>query len=279
MMNNSDSPANVPKYRSSVTAVDFPYSSCSFLHGGSGRRRSDGLGNLGALLLRVSLLRKDLVLGLDDGDVVGERSLGSGFARRIVGQHDFHLDAQNSLTQEDVSDGGVDVLLGGVAAVNHQTIDELHRLGSLTAKLAGNHHFASLGAGLHDKPEDAIAGATNGETADEFVAERLGLSDGAKTAGRNLLGVELDCAIGIVEPLLDDRSEFANALAFVTQHILSPSRQDDDLRARRSHAHLDATVSVFRELTSEELVEFSLEDSILDELSLLGNLNGHLEFL
>merc|ERR1712060_741232 len=81
-------------------------------------------------------------------------SLRSRFARRVMGQHDFHLDAQNTLAQQDVSDGSVDVLLRRTAAVNHQTVDELHRLRSLTAKLAGNNHFATLSAGLHDESED-----------------------------------------------------------------------------------------------------------------------------
>ena len=118
-----------------------------------------------------------------------------------------------------MSDCGVDVLFGGIAAVNHQSVNELHSLGSLTAKLSGNNNFTSLkrtrqdrfnarktalcftpqdtdreqehslsylGAGLHDEPENSIAGASDGETADEFVAERLGLSDGAQTTSRDL---------------------------------------------------------------------------------------------
>ena len=48
------------------------------------------------------------------------------------------------LTQQYVSNGGVDVLFGGVAAVNHKTVHELHRFGSLTAEFAGNDDFASL---------------------------------------------------------------------------------------------------------------------------------------
>jgi len=161
------------------------------------------------------LLRNDLFLRFDDGDVIGKRSLGSRFASGIVRQHDFHFDAQNSLTQEDVSDGGVDVLFGGAAAVNHQPVDELHRLGSLTAKFAGDDHFASLSARFHDESENAIAGASDGQTADKFVAEGFCLSDGAKTASRHLFGVELDGSVGIVESLLNDGCKLADALAFV----------------------------------------------------------------
>merc|ERR1712121_103693 len=193
-------------------------------------------------------------------------------------QHNLHFDTQNTLTQEDVSDGGVDVLFGGIATVNHESVDEFHRLRSLTAKLARDNHFASLGTGFHDESEDSVAGASDSETANKFVAKRLGLSDGAKTSSRNLLGVELDGAIGVVEPLLDDGGEFADSLAFVAQHVLSPRRQDNDLGARWCHAHLDSAVSVFGQFSREELIQLGLEDSILDELSLLGNLNGHLGF-
>ena len=53
-----------------------------------------------------------------------------------------------------------------------------------------------------------------------------------------LLSVKLDGTIGVVEALLHDGSQFADALAFVAQHILGARRKDDDLRARWSHAHL-----------------------------------------
>ena len=48
------------------------------------------------------------------------------------------------LTEEDVSNGAVDVLFGGIATVNHQSVHELHSLGSLTAKLARDNYFATL---------------------------------------------------------------------------------------------------------------------------------------
>ena len=75
-----------------------------------------------------------LFLGLDDGNVVGKRSLGPSLARWIVRQHDLDLDTQDTLTEKDVSDGGVDVLFRGIATVNHQSVHKLHSLGTLTAK-------------------------------------------------------------------------------------------------------------------------------------------------
>ena len=54
----------------------------------------------------------------------------------------------------------------------------------------------------------------------------------------HLLGIQFDGTIGIVEALLNDGGQFTNTLTFVAQHILSARREDDNLRARRRHAHL-----------------------------------------
>jgi len=153
-------------------------------------------------------------------------------------QHDFDFDTEDALSEEDVAHGSVNVFFGGVAAVDHQSVNEFHSLGSLASQLAGDNDFAALGAGLHDEAENAIAGSSHGETTDQLVAKRFSLSDGAKTTGGDLLSVKLDGTIGVVEALLHDGSQFADALAFVTQHILGARRKDDDLRARWSHAHL-----------------------------------------
>ena len=42
-----------------------------------------------------------LFLRLDDGNVVGKRRLGSSLAGGIVGQHDFYLDTQHTLSEKD----------------------------------------------------------------------------------------------------------------------------------------------------------------------------------
>jgi len=155
-------------------------------------------------------------------------------------QHNLHFNTKNALSKENVANGHIDVLLGGVAAVDHQPVDELHRLGSLPTKFPGNDHLAALGARLHDESQDAVAGASDGQTADQLVTERLGLSDRAETASCHLFGVELDGAIGIVEALLHDGSELTDALAFVAQYVLRARGENDDFRARRRHAHLQA---------------------------------------
>jgi hypothetical protein len=70
----------------------------------------------------------------------------------------FLLDSKDTLSEENVSASNIDVIVGGVSGVDHQAVDELHRLGSLTAELAGNDNLATLSSGLHDKTENSVAG-------------------------------------------------------------------------------------------------------------------------
>ena len=64
-----------------------------------------------------------------------------------------YLDAKDSLSEQDVSAGHVHVLIDGVSGVDHQTVNKLHGLGSLSSQLARHNNLTSLGAGLHDETE------------------------------------------------------------------------------------------------------------------------------
>lgn len=75
----------------------------------------------------------------------------------------------------------------------------LHGLSTGGTELAGDDNLASLGAGLHDEAEDTVAGTADGESAEELVAEGLGLSDGGKSTVLDLLGVELEGVLGELE--------------------------------------------------------------------------------
>ena len=61
------------------------------------------------------------------------------------------------LSEEHVTASGVDVVVAGVSGVDHETVDELHGLGSLTAQLARHHHLAPLRPGLHDEAQYTVA--------------------------------------------------------------------------------------------------------------------------
>ncbi len=228
----------------------------------SGRCRV-GLLRLG---FRVGVLRQHLLLGLHDAHVIRQRLPRSHLAIGIPGQHDFHLDAEDALSEEDMPAGRVHVVIGRVSRVDHQTIDELHGLGALSSKLARDDDLAALSARLHDEAEDAVAGASHGQAADQLVTKRLGLGDGAKSPSRDFLGVELDRVLRKVESLLDDGREFTDASAFLAQDVLRPRRHDDDFGPRRRHSDLDAGVAVLGQLAGQKLVQFGFEDAIGDKL-------------
>lgn len=54
-------------------------------------------------------------------------------------------------------------------------------------------------------------------------------------------------------PLLDDGGELADAAALLAHHVLGAGGADDDLRAQRRVADLDAGVAVLAQLALEEL--------------------------
>ena len=160
----------------------------------------------------------------------------------------------------------LDVFVGRLTAVDHESIDELHGLRSLATELAGHDDLASLRSALHDETEDAVAcsagtsqhlrqlqnteldtewpaiscfySPTHGKSTDKLVTERLGLSDGAETAGSDLFGVQLNGVLGEVETLLNDGGEFTNATAPLAQNIQGTGGEDDDLRAGGGDANL-----------------------------------------
>ena len=73
-----------------------------------------------------------LVFGLDDGDVIGQWFLRTLAVFGVVRQHDLHLNTEHTLTEKDVSNGVLNVIVHWVTRVNHQAIKELHRFGTLT---------------------------------------------------------------------------------------------------------------------------------------------------
>merc|ERR1712062_497097 len=197
---------------------------------------------LRSLGLREGVGWQSLLLGLYDGHVVGERPLGSNLAGGIPGQHNLDLDSQDALSEENVSAGHVHVLVDGISGVDHQTVNKLHGLGSLSAQL---------------------------------VAERLGLSDGAQTTSGHLLSVQLNGTLGEVESLLNDAGQLTDPSALLSQHVLSAGGHDDDLSTGGSHADLHTGVPILGQLTGQKLVQLGFENSVSDELPLLGDLCRH----
>lgn len=229
-----------------------------------------GLGGLSTVVLAHGLENGLLLLGVDDGDGVGESLLGTALALGVSTAHDLDLDTQDTLAEQDVAGGSVDEVLAGLARVNHEAVGELHGLGTGSTELAGDDNLATLGARLHDEAEDTVAGTADGKAVEELVAERLALGDGGKTAVLDLGGVQRDRVLGELEALLDQRGQLANAAALLAENLLGLGGADDDVGDGGGDADLDAGVALLSELALEELVEFGIEDAVGDELSALG---------
>jgi hypothetical protein len=92
------------------------------------------------------------------------------------------------------------------------------------------------------------------------------LSDGAKTTGCNLLGVQLNRVLGEVEPLLDNGGQLTDPPALLTEDVLGAGGHDDDLSLGGGNTDLHTGVTILGEFTSQKLVQLSLENSVGDEL-------------
>jgi hypothetical protein len=117
------------------------------------------------------LIASAAVLGLQDGDNIGQHSLGSDNSLGVVGKHDRHLDSEHTLGHEHVSHGGIDILAVGLTSLDHISISELLGLGTLSSQLSGDSHLGSLGARLHNESEHTIASTTDGKSANKLVLE------------------------------------------------------------------------------------------------------------
>ena len=103
---------------------------------------------------------------------------------KILGDDvNIYLDSKDFLSKKHVSASHVNVLIDWISRVDHQTIHELHGLGSLTSELARDHDLASLGSGLHDEAENSVTRSSDSKSSDQLVTERL---NGAQTTGDDL---------------------------------------------------------------------------------------------
>lgn len=243
---------------------------CLLLLCPSSLSRSLHLRGLGTVVLANGLNHRGLVLGLENGDGVGQGLLGTGLALGVRAAHDLDLDTQDTLAEQDVTGGTVDKVLGGLAGVDHEAVGELHGLGTGSTELAGDDDLATLGARLHDEAQDTIAGTTDGQAVEELVAEGLALSDGGQTTVLDLGGVEGDAVLGELEALLDQAGELADATALLAEDLLRVGGTDDDVGDGGGDADFDARVALLSQLALEELVQLGVKDTVGDELSPLG---------
>jgi hypothetical protein len=155
--------------------------------------------------------------------------------------------------------------------VNHEAIGELHRLGTSSTELAGDDNLATLSTALHDESEDAIACTSNCKTVEELVSEGFALGDGGETTVLDLGGIEGDGVLWELESLLDEGGEFADSSSLLAENFLCVGGADDNIGDSWGNSDFDTRVSFLSQLALEELVQLGIEDTIGDELPLLGD--------
>lgn len=154
-----------------------------------------GLGS-GLLLALVGLPGGGRVLlGLVDGDHIGQVLGRSLLALSIGGLHDLHLHSEHTLLDEDVAASLIDELLAGVTGLDHVTLLELHGVSTLLAELSGHDDLASLGTSLQSAADDSVSSTADGETSQQLVLEGLSLNLGGEAAVHHALSVENDVVL------------------------------------------------------------------------------------
>jgi hypothetical protein len=211
-----------------------------------------------------------LFLWLQDGDDIWVLELWSVHAGLVVWLENLHLNTENTLSEEDVSDGGVDVFPGWVTGVDHHTVDELHSLCSLASDLTTDNDLATSGTLLHNESEDTVGGSSDGKTAEKLVSEGLGLGNGAQASVSNSLDVKVDLALLVAPSLVDDSGEFTDSSGLLAENLAWSGGNDDDL-ASLGLSDDDTRVSILGELSLEELVELGLEETVSHEKVLFGD--------
>ena len=128
-----------------------------------------------------------------------------------------------------MTSSGIDEVLCGLTGVDHETVGELHALGTGSTQLSGDDNLATLCATLHDEAEDTIACTSNCQTVEKLVSEGLALGDGRKTSVLDLCRVETDRVLRELESLLNEGGEFADSSSLLAENLLRVCGADDNV--------------------------------------------------
>jgi hypothetical protein len=213
-----------------------------------------------------------IILGFADGNNIGHNldgTVGTGDGSAL---HDLDLEAEDTLTEFDVTDGNIDEIVLGLTGGDLVTSSVLLGLCALTTDLSRDHNFATSGATTaHDGTNNVVSSVTDGGAVKELVLKVLNVSGGRKGLGeRESLNGELNAVLLVVEAvaLLDKRLEFLNLLERFVEEFLVTSGENTDFGLHVGSTDLNTTVTLKGECLHEELVELSFENTISDELAL-----------
>ena len=198
-----------------------------------------------------------LLLWLNDSDGIRQCLLRARLSFWVRTTHDLDLDTENTLSEQNVTGSGIDEVFCWLTGVDHETISELHALGTSSTQLSGHDNLATLSTALHDESEDTIACSANSETVEQLVSEGLALGDGGETAVLDLGGVQGDGVLGELEALLDEGGEFADSSSLLAENLLSVRGADDDVGDGGGDSDFDSRVSFLSKFTLEKPIVLS----------------------
>lgn len=217
----------------------------------------------------------DLLLWLQDGDNIWVLFFWTVHSGLVMRFQNLHFNTNDTLSQENVSNSGVNVSFDWVTGMDHHTVNEFHALRSLSSDFTGNNDFATSRTLFHDESKDTVGGSSDSETSEKLVPKRLGLGNSGHTSVGDSLNVEIDLALFVAPSFVDDGGQFSNSSSFLAQNLTWSGGDDDDF-AGLGFSDDQARVSVFGELSGEKFVHFGFEETISDEEMFLGDWSASL---
>lgn len=187
-------------------------------------------------------------------------------------KHDLDLNTDHSLLEEDVSDGLVDEDLSWVTSGDEETFLVLLALGSLLSELTRDDDLTTVSTStLDDVGDDGLGAESDGNTRQELGLEVLGLGRGRESLVGDVSHGDGDLSLVVAESLLDEGDELTLELVWDVALLLVSGTGDLGVDVSDVVGGLDsaASITVLLEGLAQELVEFSIEHTVCDELLLL----------
>ena len=146
----------------------------------------------------------NLFLWVVNSDNIRLRLSWSLLSLRVPVKHNLNLKTKNSLSHVDVSGALRHEVSWDVSRPLHVSVLELHGLCSLSSDLTSNDNLNTLSLGFHHELHNSVACTTDWKSSNEFVSQRLSLSDGRQTSVHDTLSVQFNSSFWESESLLNN---------------------------------------------------------------------------
>ena len=213
-----------------------------------------------------------------DGHLIRERDVQTASLLILViwvleRKHDSDSDTDHSLLEPNVSDGLVDEHGSWVAGGDDVALLVLHDTGSLLSQLTGDDDFATVGLTVsHDGVDGPHGAESDGKSFEETGLEVLDLSGGGEASVLDWVDDDLQLALWESESLLEEHGDLVE-FSVADSSVVGSDDLWEDHGLHLGGLDGDTTVSIAGQSLAQELVDFSVKDSVRDELLLLVDLS------